>query len=101
MKKTLIALAALALSGCASIEHAGYDQYTVRAVKDVNGKTDGYELDVKSGKEYATRGVQFETNGKAAALVIGETDAKAFKGQALTVKAINILPTSVDSILGK
>lgn len=90
----LILFAAAVMSGCASLDNAGYDSYTVRSFKTDGGMPACCELDVKSGKEYGGRSVQFQTNGAGAALVIQEQEAKAFKGQALAVKALTVLPVT-------
>lgn len=102
MKKSLIALAVLAaLSGCAALDHAGSSSYTVTAVKDAEGKTIGYEFTAKDGKEYSGRNVSFQTSGAAAALMVSEGESKAFKGQALAVKALTVLPvTGLGDLLG-
>lgn len=101
--KSLIAavvLASVALAGCASLEYAGHDSYTVRSYKADNGKVSCCELDIKSGKEYADRAVGFQTTGTGAVLTINEAGTKAFKGQALTVKALTVLPvTGLDALL--
>jgi hypothetical protein len=97
MKRTaslLIAFLALALAGCASLETAGHSAYTVKAVVGKDGKVAGYELDARDGKEYSGRNVSFQTNGGAAALMISEGESKAFKGQALAVKALTVLPVT-------
>lgn len=94
MKKTSIALAALALSGCAAIEQAGNASYTVTAVKGPDGKTSGYELAVKDGKEFASRSIAFQSDAGSAALMVQEGASKAFPGQALAVKALTVLPVS-------
>lgn len=95
-----IVIASLALAGCASLEFAGHDSYTVRSYKADNGKVSCCELDVKSGKEYADRAVGFRTTGSGAVLTINESGTKAFKGQALTVKSLTVLPvTGLDALL--
>lgn len=94
MKRFLIALAALALAGCASLENAGFDSYTVRSFKAETGMPACCELDVKSGKEYGGRVVQFQTNGAAATLVIQEGESKAFQGQGIAAKAVSVLPVT-------
>jgi hypothetical protein len=101
MKRILIALfVTLALAGCASLDNAGFDSYTVRSFKADNGKVACCELEVKSGKEYADRAVQFQTTGAGAGLVISETGSKAVKSQALAVKALTVLPvTGLDELL--
>jgi hypothetical protein len=92
--KTLLALSVLLLAGCASLDNAGYDSYTVRSFKTEAGMPACCELDVKSGKEYAGRAVQFQTNGAGAVLAIQEMEAKAVKGQALAVKALTVMPVT-------
>jgi hypothetical protein len=99
MKKSLIALAALAASGCASLENAGYDSYTVKSFTGPMGMIGCCELTVTSGKEYTERGVQFQTNGAGASLVIGEQGTKAFKGQGIAAKAAQPLPTMLGDVL--
>lgn len=94
MKTSLIALAALALAGCASLDNAGFDSYTVRSFKADTGMPACCELDVKSGKEYGGRVVQFQTNGAAATLVIQEGESKAFQGQGIAAKAATVLPVT-------
>ena len=84
----------LGLSGCASIENAGFDSYTIRSFKSDMGVTSCCEFEAKSGKEYKARQISFESNGTGAALMVIEGEAKAFKGQALAVKALTILPVN-------
>lgn len=84
----------LLLSGCASLDTAGASTYTVTAVRDADGKVAGYELTVKDGKEYSGRNVQFQADGARAGLAIAEGESKAFKGQALAVKALTVLPVT-------
>lgn len=85
MKQSLIALAVLALAGCAGT--FGHSAITVKS-----NTAGGYDLDVRDGKEYANgRTIMF--TAKDGALAMEEGPSKAFKGQALGVKAINILPT--------
>jgi hypothetical protein len=92
--RTLIALAVLALAGCQSLDHAGYDSYTVRSFKSELGMAACCELEVKSGKEYDGRAVSFQTNGSGAVLQIQEGQSKAFKGQGIAAKAASVLPVT-------
>lgn len=86
MKKSLIAIVAALLVGCASIDNAGYAGYDVKCAKD-----NGCSLSAKDGKEFSSRIIQF--NAATGQLIVQEGESKAFKGQALAVKAINMLPT--------
>lgn len=94
MKRSLIAIAALALASCASLDNAGFDSYTVRSFRADTGMPACCELDVKSGKEYGGRALQFTTNGAGAALVIQEGQSKAFQGQGIAAKAATVLPVT-------
>lgn len=94
MKRSLIALAALTLAGCASLDNAGHSAYTVTAVRDAGGQLAGYELAVRDGKEYAGRQVQFRSAGGAVSLVIVEGPGAAFQGQAIAAKALSVMPVT-------
>lgn len=84
--KILIALAALAmLSGCAAIENAGHTAYTAEFTAL------GCRITVADGKEYKEREIAADCH--KAQFAIKETGVAAFKGQALAVKAVNVLPT--------
>lgn len=96
LKRSLLAaVAALSLAGCASLDNAGHGSANVRAVRDQAGKVAGYELDLKDGKEYASRTVTFKvTPAGAVDLTIVEDQAKAFRGQGIAAKAASVLPTT-------
>jgi hypothetical protein len=91
MKRIFGALAALSalaiLSGCASIQSAGHVVYTVKPNAD--GR---YELTVQDGKEFSGRTIQF--SGNTGELVIQEGESKAFKGQAISAKALSVFPVT-------
>jgi hypothetical protein len=98
MKKSLIALAVLAAAGatgCAtSIEYAGNSSIEVKHTAD--GK--GCDLTIKDGKEYTQgRGIGFD--GKDCTFQIQESASKAFKGQALAVKATGLFTMGLGDIL--
>lgn len=86
MKSALLVIAVLAVAGCASIENAGHTSYDVTQAP--SGK--GWELRTKDGKELEGRSIQFHAG--QGVLVVEEGASKAFKGQALAVKALG-LPT--------
>ncbi len=103
MKKTIAALvvAAAALSGCASLTEAGHATYTVRAARAGDGTMTCYEFESKDGKEYGGRSVQFQGTCSGATLVINEGASKAFRGQGIAAKALNVLPvTGLSDLLG-
>lgn len=89
MKKTaLIAIAALALASCASLENAGHSAYQVKA-----NAAAGYDLSVADGKEYANgRAIAFDA--KSGTLMIEEGPSKAFQGQGIAAKAATVLPVT-------
>lgn len=87
MKKVIVlASAAFVLAGCSTWGTVSYEVMPVA----LNG---GVVCSFKAidGKEFEERSLMF--SGGDCQLAIGEKKAKAFKGQALMVKAINILPT--------
>jgi hypothetical protein len=95
MKITLLAIAAaVALAGCASISDAGHADYSVRVVKDTAGKPAAYDLQVKDGKEFEGRQIQFQAKGDAVSLTVVEGESKAFKGQAIGAKALAVFPVT-------
>ena len=95
MKKTLIALAALALAGCTTLNNAGYSGITV-----TRNTVGAFDLAVHDGKEYTARVIMF--NAQTGALVVEEGASKAFKGQGVAAKAATLLPLNdIVDILGK
>lgn len=106
MKKSLIALAVLAaagaLSGCASLTQAGNAAYDLQPAVDEKGQVKGYRLTIQDGKEFASRLIAFSTspNGSTT-LVINEGQSKAFRGQGIAAKALNVLPvTGLQDLVG-
>lgn len=84
----LVLAACATLAGCASLDHAGHASYTVKR----NATGGAYELEVRDGKEFAGRRVEFAAQGDGAALSIIEGPSKAFAGQAISAKAATVLP---------
>lgn len=85
MKHSLIALCALALAGCASIENAGHASYEVKA--NAQG---GCDLLAKDGKEFSGEGRGIMFDGKRCQFTANEGPSKAFKGQAISAKAATV-----------
>lgn len=81
-----VALIALTLCGCASIEQAGNTGYEVK-----HGAA-GCDLSAKDGKEFKGRKLDFD--GDKCKLIVDEGDSKAFPGQALAAKALTVLPVT-------
>jgi hypothetical protein len=90
----LLVASMVLLPGCASLDSAGHSAYSATAVKDATGKVIGYELAVKDGKEFANRQIQFQAKGDAVAVTITEGESKAFKGQAISAKALSLFPVT-------
>jgi hypothetical protein len=90
----LLLIAAAAMSGCASLEDAGHSSYSASAVKDAAGRVVGYDFSVRDGKEFAGRQIQFQAQGDAVAVTITEGESKAFKGQAMSAKALSLFPVT-------
>jgi hypothetical protein len=84
----VLAAIALVLAGCASINDAGHDDYEVKA-----NTTGTHDLKVRSGKEYGGPGRVMTFDAIHGRLMVQEGPSKAFRGQALAVKAASLLPT--------
>jgi hypothetical protein len=87
MKLALIVIAAALLAGCASLTDAGHASYKV--THTASGACD---LEVADGKEFA-EGRVMKFDGRACQFMAEESASKAFKGQAIAVKGLSILPT--------
>jgi hypothetical protein len=85
MKRILTAIAAASvLAGCGSFGHTLYE---------VSGNAaKGYDLKAADGKQFKSRKITFDA--KVGTLLVEEGESEAFRGQALGVKALNILPTT-------
>jgi hypothetical protein len=91
----MIVLVCLAvLAGCASIQQAGNASYETAPVLDGAGKVVGQRVTIGDGKEFASRKIQFTSEGGKTTLTVEEGQSKSFKGQALAVKALTILPVN-------
>jgi hypothetical protein len=92
----LVVLAGLALllSGCASVTSAGHAAYTI--TRSADGRS--FELSATDGKEFAGRSIMFDAiRGH---LVVQEGESKAFRGQAISAKALSVFPvTDLGNIL--
>ncbi len=95
-----VLLVVATLAGCASLTEAGHATYTVRAKPAA--ETVCYEFESKDGKEYKGRTVQLQSAcGVGATLTIMEGESKAFRGQGIAAKALNVLPvTGLADLLG-
>jgi hypothetical protein len=80
-----IALGLSLLSGCASLTNAGHVAYTVEM------NPTGCSVTVADGKEYKNRNIVLDCH--KAQFAVTEEESKAFKGQALAVKGLTILPS--------
>lgn len=96
MKNSLIAICALALAGCASIETAGHASYEITPI--AVGENIACGLKVADGKEFeGGRSVMF--SGATCQLTVQEGPSKAFRGQAIAVKALGLPTTGLADIL--
>lgn len=103
MKKSLIAIAiGPAMAGCASVQEAGNTGVHLTAYKDDKGATKCCELSVQDGKEYAGRTVTFSVTPQGSvSFSLSETGTKAFKGQAISAKAIPAPVSGLADLLGR
>lgn len=80
MKTVICCIAALAMSGCASLEYAGTASYTVSPVV-IDGKTYCCAVDVKNGKEIARLDATISKQGENYQVQLHEDGVAAFAGQ--------------------
>lgn len=84
--KSLILLAALALAGCESLNHAGTSSLSVRPL-DIGGQPRCCAVDVRDGKQYASLDVLLERSGDDYRLKLSARGVEAFRGQELAAGA--------------
>lgn len=98
MIRFLLAVSVLALcAGCAALADAGHTAYTVSQPR---GR--GCEFRAADGKEYTGgRVVAFRSDPDGGCVVlVQEGDSAAFRGQAISGKALSVMPiTSLPEIL--
>jgi hypothetical protein len=83
MKKTLIAIAVLSLTGCGTFSTAGKAAYTV------NEGERGWNFTAEDGKDINGRKIMF--NAMTGVLVVEEGASVASTGQAMSVEALKSL----------
>lgn len=85
----LILMAAVALTGCSSLQYAGNADYSLRQITDENGKA-GFDIRVRNGKEIAAVKVHLEKDGEKITVDLEETGVAAFRGQEISMQASKI-----------
>ena len=96
----VLAAAAVTTSGCASLTHSGYAEYTVKPFL-VNETTVCCEVVVKNGKEVGQVEAHIVKEGSNYTIDIKETSVAAFEGQkAVSTMASEVAGKVADSITG-
>ena len=85
--KTLIIALALALTGCASLQHAGLAEYTLKPMV-IEKQTVCCEVTIKNGKEYASLKAKVIKKGDDYSVELEEVTVQAFAGQARTAEVV-------------
>ncbi len=80
MKVFILAILALLLSACSSLQHAGMAEYTVKPMV-IDKQTVCCEVSVKNGKEYASLKAKVVKNGDDYSVELEEQAVQAFAGQ--------------------
>ena len=93
MKLILIALTALFLSACASLQHAGMAEYSVKPMV-IDKQTVCCEVSVKNGKEYASLKAKVIKKGDDYSVELEEQTVQAFAGQQ---KAADVVTKAVET----
>lgn len=86
--RILMIIAALALSGCASLQNAGTAEYTIKPFV-IDKQTVCCEVVVKNGKEYASLKAHIAKTGDNYVVDLEEQSVSAFKGQEISAGATN------------
>lgn len=96
-------LFAMLSAGCASLQHAGMAEYSVKPVI-VEGKAICCEVSVKNGKEYASLKAHVQKTGDDYSVDLDEQTVSAFPGQTAAAgiagKAIDAAATLGTSAIG-
>lgn len=88
MKKLLLLVPLLALTGCTSLDYAGVAQYDLTPVFSGPQHTfEGYGLKVVNGKEIASVQASMVKSGNNYTITLKELGVKAFQGQAIAAGA--------------
>lgn len=96
MRRGLVVVALLGMTGCASIEQAGTASYSMKPVL-VNDKLVCCELMIVNGKQYASLDALIERRGDDYTVMLSERGVEAFRGQEIAAGAAK----SAASVAGK
>lgn len=86
MTRSILILVALSLSGCASLNNAGTSSLSITPVM-VDNKPQGWALDVRDGKQYASIDVTAAKVGDDYSLHLSARGVEAFRGQEIASAA--------------
>lgn len=89
MKRMLIPLILLALTGCASLQHAGSASYTIKPML-IDGRTVCCEVAIHNGKQYARLDATLTKSGDDYAVTLSERGVEAFRGQEIAANAASM-----------
>jgi len=96
--KYLIAVIALMLAGCSSLNSAGTAKYSVEPIVTESSGVICCRVSVENGKEYASLKAHVERRADGSYVVdLDERAVKAFEGQAVTG---GVVESVIDSTLG-
>lgn len=89
MTRILIPLILLALTGCASLEHAGSASYTIKPML-IGDRTVCCEVAIYNGKQYARLDATLTKTGDDYAVTLSERGVEAFRGQEIAANAASM-----------
>ena len=93
MKTLFATLAALLVTGCASLNNAGTAEYSIKPFV-ADKQTVCCEVIVKNGKEYASLRAKVVKQGDNYSVELDETGVAAFKGQEIVGSAVGSTVTT-------
>lgn len=91
MKRTIIPFvlaATLALSACASLQHAGEASYSIEPFNDANGSAICCKVQIHNGKEIANLEAHVSKQGDNYTVDLKEQGVTAFQGQMIAAGAL-------------
>lgn len=86
MTRMFIPLILLALTGCASLQHAGTASYTIKPML-IGGRTVCCEVAIHNGKQYARLDATLTKTGDDYTVTLSERGVEAFRGQEIAAGA--------------
>lgn len=93
MKRALVFIVLLTLTGCESLQTAGTSSLSIKPIL-VDSRPQGWQLDVRDGKQYASIDVSVFKTGDDYSLTLSARGVEAFRGQEVAAGATKSLAST-------